>query len=151
MDNVIEAVAVKLDLPPLNGLWRIVLGASLYPAYAALCRGSCPEWVFLVYILFVLLGLRVVPLLFRKLLNFSPEAQRIWDERRQLAKIYDSFQWRKLFWIGVGLWAYLLYARVKAEYPVYVAALFTIGGGIGLATWLFVRRKTKLASTGMMA
>ena len=151
MKPVIEAVALKLDLSPLNGLWRFGLGVALYPIYDVLCRAACPDWIFLPYTLFVLVGLRIGPLVLRKLLKFSPAAQKIWDERRQLAKIYDSFQWRKLLWIGAGLWVYLRYSNVKHDFATAIAMLFTIGGAIGLLTWISVSRKIKLESTAKMA
>jgi hypothetical protein len=39
----------------------------------------------------------------RKVLPFSAEAKQIWSDRRQVAKLHDSYQWQKLFWVALGL------------------------------------------------
>jgi FtsH-binding integral membrane protein len=148
---MIESIALKLDTAPINAIWRLLLGVALFPIYASVWKSSVPKWLFLLYILFVLLSLRIVPLVLRKIMRFSSDAQTIWSDRRQLAKIYDSYQWRKLFWIGLGLAAYLRYANVHDQFATAIAWLFTIGGAIGLFTWMGISRKIKLESAAKVA
>jgi hypothetical protein len=148
---MIESLALKLDSAPLNAIWRLLFGFALYPAYNLLCDEKCPPWFFLAYILFILVALRALPIVFRKLIKFSAEAQMTWADRRQLAKVYDSFQWRKLFWMGLGLGGYLLCANVHHDFATCTALLFTIGGGFGLLTWVSISRKMKLESPAKMA
>src|SRR5687767_13045448 len=105
--GVIETIFLKLDAPPLNGLLRVVLGLLLLPVYDLICRGRCPGWGFILFFVLVLLALRTVPVVFRKILPFSKAAQDIWANRRRWAKLYDSYQWQKLFWIGIGLALYI--------------------------------------------
>ena len=83
----------------------------------------------------LLIGLRVGPAVLRKLLPFSDEGKQIWFDRRQLAKRYDSYQWRKLFWVGLGQ---LLYAAVGGGLMTgewLLTAVCLIGGGAGLIIW----------------
>ena len=50
----------------------------------------------------LLVALRVVPAIARRPFHFGRHAGE-WFTRRRIAKKYDSYQWRKLLWIGIGL------------------------------------------------
>jgi hypothetical protein len=120
-----------------TGLWgavvRIALGLAMAPLFHALGEGLDTIWSFLVFFIGVLVGLRVVPALLRRALPFSAEAKAIWAERRAIAKQYDSYQWRKLFWLGLGLLPHALIAHGKGELVVTIFCL--IGGSMGLIVW----------------
>jgi len=82
-----------------------------------------------------MLSLRIVPVFLRKLLPLSAEVKTIWAERRQLAKRYDSFQWQKLFFIGLGLAGYTLFSRALFPSTVAVSGFCVLFGAIGLVRW----------------
>ena len=71
------------------------------------------DWTLVPFLLLVLLLLRVVPAVVRKVVPFSAELREAWSVRRRTAKLYDSYQWRKLMWIGAGL---ALYVAVSGQY-----------------------------------
>lgn len=50
--------------------------------------------------------LRLVPAVLRRIFPFSSEAKDLWFQRRNLGKRYDSYQWQKLFWLGLGMLPY---------------------------------------------
>ena len=82
---------------------------------------------------FLLAGLfllRLVPAALRRLLPFSTETQDVWRERRRLGKRYDSYQWRKLLWIGLGISLNVLFSHSAESGGVeaVVALLFLVPG-----------------------
>jgi hypothetical protein len=78
-----------------------------------------------------------VPAILRKILPFSAAARTVWAERRQMAKRVDSYQWRKLFWIGMGLGLFTLQSGHR--FPALLGLTFgcLAAGAIGLATWRY--------------
>jgi hypothetical protein len=94
------------------------------------------------FILFfgVLALMRILPALLRRVIPFTDEAQSIWQARRQLAKRYDSYQWKKLTWIGIG-WG--VYAVIGSEprKPLIILAIFCCFVGLaGTARWTYRKR-----------
>ena len=77
----------------------------------------------------------LVPALIRFALPFSAEAKEIWARRRALAKRYDSYQWQKLLWIGLGLLPHVTTAGQVAPGEIVVTAICLIGGSMGLLIW----------------
>jgi len=83
----------------------------------------------------LLIGLRVGPAVLRKLLPFSAEAKQIWLDRRQIAKKYDSYQWQKLFWVGLGLLPYANAGGGLKAGEMVLTAICLIRGCAGLLIW----------------
>src|SRR5205807_1578420 len=71
----------------------------------------------------------------RKLLFFSHELREAWSVRRRTAKLYDSFQWRKLMWIGVGLSLYLAVSNRYTAIQIGVSMFCLITGACGMLRW----------------
>lgn len=136
----IERLLVRLDERPWDAIHRIVLGAGTIPAVSILFR-ALPGLSLVAFFVLMLMALRIVPVIVRKLVPFSKEAQTTWYTRRQLAKDDDSYQWQKLLWIGSGLAAYLVIARETDPIPVALAAACLVSGAAGLVAW----RKTTIA------
>jgi hypothetical protein len=113
----IERYLVDLDSGPSGAVCRVTLGLCIPPAFRAL------------------IGLRVIPAVLRKLLPFSAEAKKIWSDRRQIAKVYDSYQWQKLFWIGVGLLPYAAVGGGLRTGETVLTVICLAGGGAGLLIW----------------
>jgi hypothetical protein len=54
-------------------------------------------------LLAVLFAVKVIAALARKASSASPLVRAHWEWRRNLARYYDSYQWRKLVWFGIGI------------------------------------------------
>ena len=102
----LEKSFLALESFPWGGIYRLVIGFLAPVAASFLLGDEGSGWALVPFLVGALLTLRVVPALFRKMMPFSDAAREVWAERRQMAKRYDSYQWRKLFWIGVGLALY---------------------------------------------
>ena len=132
--QLLEQFLVRLD----SGSWAVVSRVMLGFAIAPICRaiaGSHDEvWVELALFVALLIGLRVIPALLRGVLPFSAETRAIWFQRRQIAKLYDSYQWQKLLWVGLGLLAFDAIGGPQPGEQV-ITAFCLIGGGAGLLLW----------------
>ena len=135
-----EAIASRLERTPWRELYRVVLGFSVLPINHWLelheIRISAAGALVL-----ILAGLRVVPLTMRRLLPFSKCAQEEWLQLRVLGKRFDSYQWQKLFWIGLGMSAYLV-ASAEYAWTSGLPTLFCVAAGAwGLLHWRGLDRK----------
>jgi hypothetical protein len=83
----------------------------------------------------LLFSIRIAPAAIRKVLPLSHEAKAVWAERRQIAKRYDSFQWQKLFFVGLGLTCYILVSREFLTSTIAVSVFCVVFGTIGLLRW----------------
>ena len=142
--KALEHGLVALDGSPWSNISRVGIGLAMPPLFHALFGDHGSVWGFLIFFLLLLVALRVVPAVLRLVLPFSAKANNIWAERRGLAKQYDSYQWQKLLWIGLGLLPYAVSVSgaKNAEFPVTVFCL--IGGTLGLLRW---RKVNVLRST----
>ncbi len=131
----LEQFVVSLDEWPGGAILRIVLGLATPPLIHTLSVGHDSIWLSVALFFWFLAMIRVVTALLRRAIPFSLQAKTIWAERRNLARQHDSYQWRKLFWIGLGL---LLNAAVSNSltYGLLVVTFFClIGGSAGLFAW----------------
>jgi hypothetical protein len=131
----LERFLVRLD----SGIWgaisRVVLGLAMLPAFRVLSGGRDQIWITLALFFGVLMALRVAPAMLRRALPFSDEAKKMWAERRNIAKQHDSYQWRKLFWIGLGLLPYAIIGDGVKSGELVMICICLIGGGAGLLLW----------------
>ena len=129
-----------LETLPWNILYRVAIGYGVMPA-AMMVHGAtpAPSQLFIA-LLVVLVSLRIIPGVLRRVLPFGRDVKNVWAERRALAKRYDSYQWQKLFGIGVGWAAYLFLHRRTSGAPVALAAACVVSGAIGMMFWLRVSR-----------
>lgn len=130
-----ERFLVKLDSGPWSAIFRVVLGLCLPPAFRAISWGGDQVWTSLVLFVGLLIALRLVPAVLRQGLRFSVEAKTIWFERRQIAKRYDSYQWQKLFWVGVGMLPYAVVGGGLRAGEQVLLLICLLGGGAGLLIW----------------
>src|SRR5262245_35072765 len=107
--DILERLLVDLESGPLSAITRVALGMSIPPLFRALSAARESVWMSVALFLGLLVVLRVVPAAVRYALPFSAKVKALWAQRRHLAKDHDSYQWQKLFWIGLGL---LLYAFI---------------------------------------
>jgi hypothetical protein len=131
----LERFLVELDSGPSSAVSRVALGLCIPPVFRALSGGADRIWIDLALFLALLIGLRVGPAVLRKVLPFSAEAKQIWFNRRQIAKRHDSYQWQKLFWVGLGLLPYAVAGGGLRTGEWVLTAICLIGGGAGLLIW----------------
>jgi hypothetical protein len=130
-----ENLLLLAERSPWDKTWRALAGFLLVPVLRGI-HGEYPSARRLITSFFwVLVALRILPMMIRRLLPFSAEAKSVWLERRLTAKRYDSYQWQKLFWIGLGLAAYGVLFRKWKGVVGFLAGFCLIGGGAGLRVW----------------
>ena len=134
-----ERLLLALEERPWNVVYRMAIGFSAFPLYRGLYGFHASGWSLACFLLAGLFLLRLVPAVLRRLLPFSAETQDVWRERRRLGKRYDSYQWRKLLWIGlgIGLSVLLSHSTKRGTVGVVTALLFLVPG---LAGWIAWRR-----------
>ena len=130
-----ETVLIRLEDPPANAIHRITIGACLIPVFAGIFGRLDSAWPFLLFVFGVLFLLRLIPAVLRHVLPFSRAAQAGWVQKRQLAKNYDSYQLRKLFWFGLGLLIYLAFSGDRQIPEIALAVGFLVAGASGLVVW----------------
>ena len=133
--KVLEQFLLRLDSGPWSIASRFALGFCIPPVFRALSGGRDQAWITLALFVAMLIGLRVAPALLRAVLPFSTETKSVWFQRRQIAKLHDSYQWQKLFWIGLGLLAFAAVGGgLRAGEQVLMASCL-LGGAAGLLLW----------------
>jgi len=137
-------MVLALETPPWDSGYRMLIGYGVMPAYLQLAGANRAPWKLFVFFLAVLVALRIVPGVLRRVLPFSREVKTVWAERRALARRYDSYQWRKLFGLGLGWILYLLVAGKAQDVPLFLGVACTASGALGQLFW-FKRSKTLTA------
>jgi hypothetical protein len=130
-----ERAILKLEQPPLGALYRAAIGFVALPAFSQLVTTAASSWSLWAWFLSLLVALRIGPLAIRKLVPFSAEVKELWSARRRMAKRFDSFQWQKLLWFGVGM---IAYAIAGGEMPTggwALSAFCVVAGSLGLLVW----------------
>jgi hypothetical protein len=130
-----EQILVELDSGTWSKFSRVVIGLGTVPVFRALSGGDDNTWMFIMLFVGLLVALRVVPAVLRRVVPFSAKAKAIWADRRNIAKQHDSYQWQKLFWIGLGLTPYALLGGGQGNGERVVMLICLIGGGAGLMLW----------------
>jgi hypothetical protein len=118
-----------------GALYRMAIGYWTQPLYSRFVGETAPGWCLALWFLSVLMALRVVPAILRTTLPFSERISATWADRRRMAKRFDSYQWRKLTWFGVGLAAYALWSGSPAQGGIALAVVCLVGGGLGEVAW----------------
>ena len=140
MNDKVEQLIVRADAPPIDGVLRLALGYTSALVWRVLFGRSAFGWLFALFLLTILVALRLGPLAIRRVVRFSPKANAIWAQRRQLAKHFDSYQWRKLFWIGVGLALFGWLSPQPSNVFHVLTAGCLISGAIGLKRFSVAER-----------
>jgi hypothetical protein len=141
--GTVDKFLLNLDEGPFGALYRVLIGFTTIPAMRLLLGSDGSDWTLVPFLLLVLLLLRVGLAAVRKVVPFSAELREAWSARRRTAKLYDSYQWRKLMWIGVGL---AFYVAVSGRYwPVQIAlSMFClITGASATVRWRAVAADSK--------
>ena len=130
----LERVLLSLD----KGYSAIGLRTAYAFIVTALFDAVFPSasWIGLVAVqILAMFGLRFFGIAFRRGMRFSETTLETWTIRRKLGKYYDSYQWRKVTWIGLGILLYVsLFARARSDFLI-LAVLCIAAGAIALLTW----------------
>jgi hypothetical protein len=133
--SFIERALMRVDEMPLAAVIRFAVGYLVIPAWMMTLGGGYSDWTLFPFLLAVLAGMRLAPAVARKAFRFGDGLRTIWSERRQLAKRFDSYQWQKLLWIGLGM-AFFVWQSGRYSTPLVVlASLSVVSGAIGLGFW----------------
>jgi hypothetical protein len=124
-----------IDDTPWGAFYRMAIGYWTQPLYSRFVGETAPGWCLWIWFLTVLMTLRLVPAIVRAVLPFSERISAIWADRRRMAKRFDSYQWRKLTWFGVGLAVYALWSGSVAQGGIPLAVSCLVGGGLGELAW----------------
>jgi hypothetical protein len=131
----LEQFLVRIDSGSWSPASRMVLGFCIPEVLRLLSGGRDQVWLSLLLFMGLLVALRVGPAIVRMILPFSREAKDIWFQRRQIAKLHDSYQWQKLFWVGLGIVAFAATGRGLHAGEQVVMLLCLVGGAAGLLIW----------------
>jgi hypothetical protein len=135
----IEQMLRRIDAPPIQPLYQAIIGSIVVPAFARTIGGTV-DWRLVPFFLAVLAAVRVVPAVLRHVLPLPAEVKAHWFRQRALAKRYDSYQWRKLFWFGLGLAAYVALFDRGGRVEQALALVCLVSGALGLVVWRQVGR-----------
>jgi hypothetical protein len=135
--NMQLIASLAAQRPLWAGAIQLTVGYLSVLAWSRLIADRSPGWTVFVFFLSVLLALRLVPAVLRRLIPFSRSAQAKWAERRVLAKRYDSYQWQKLFWMGLGTALYILQSGERLGALMTLMFICLLAGATGLAIWRY--------------
>jgi len=136
-----QKLLLTIDEFPLDAIWRSAAGFAVFPLTDLLFEKKDSIRFSLVGLFFVLLMTRLLPLLIRKIIPFSISVQQIWSERRVTAKKVDSYQWKKLLWIGLGMLSYVVVSGLFWKGRVFIALACVLSGGVGMLRWRLIAQK----------
>ena len=132
-----ERFLINFDVGLPGALLRIALGFLLVPAIRGLgldpgfSTGVCA-------LLAMLFAVKTVAAVARRLVPATAVVRAYWQWRRDLARYHDSYQWRKLVWIGIGLVLGAVTENPGTGVQWTLGAVCLLGGGVGEVFW---RRK----------
>ena len=133
--HTLEKMLMKIEQKPWHCICRIMIGVCASEIFPLIFGVNGPTYAFFLLLIGMLGMLRLVPAILRRILPFSLETQAVWKKRRMLAKRYDSYQWQKLFWIGLG---FAFDATLSGRYynsSIILASVCIIPGVVGLVVW----------------
>ena len=99
---MLDKVLINFDVGVPGAVLRIALGFLLVPALHVLRPTPGPSAV-AVSLLAMLFAVKVAAAVGRRVVPATDVVRSHWEWRRNLARYHDSYQWRKLLWIGIGL------------------------------------------------
>ena len=141
----IERVLLGLCDETIGALYRVAIGFATLPGLSFLLGNDVSGWTVVAFLLLILILLRIVPATIRRLVPFSRTSREAWAVGRRLAKRYDSYQWRKLVWIGVGLTLYTAASGQFSPPRILICTTCLLVGIAGTVRWRAVLTNGKHA------
>lgn len=136
--SAFDRALLALDTFPGDTLWRGAVGYALLPTFSvATGRYGWPQGTggLLGFIVLVLFGTRVGAAVLRRIAPAGPAARQVWAERRKTAREFDSYQWKKLLGVGLGMFVWQASGTAHAG-ASGLAALLVVSGIAGWVVWL---------------
>jgi len=130
-----ERVILCLGQFPWSALWRAGIGFVMLQLFFSFFGSAHNGWNLILWFLSLLLALRLIPAVVRKILPFSPATKAVWLKQRQLAKRFDSYQWQKVFWLGIGFASYMVLSGELSAMGWALTVCCLISGAIGSFIW----------------
>ena len=143
--GAIERALLKISDGAFGAFYLVLIGVATLPAMSLLLGDVDPGWTVAPFLLSILLLLRIVPAIVRKFVPFSSATREAWAVRRRAAKRYDSYQWGKLLWIGVGLAIYITASGQFSSSRIVVCSTCLLAGTAGMVRWRAVSANGKPA------
>jgi hypothetical protein len=137
--QMLEKLMLCAEQTPFAILYRALIGFSLMPLFSFLYGDSGTFRNLVPLFIGILFMLKLVPLILRRLIPSPQAVQIVWAKQRQLAKRYDCYQWQKLFWIGLGMSAYLVFWSKAHGAFMFLTLFCLVTGGLALLLWRRVR------------
>jgi len=138
---------LDLDRSPIGELHRVIAGFLVVVISQTVESGTDRGWRLLILFAGVLVAYRTVPLVIRKLVRFDDSTTAVWSERRQLAKQFDSYQWKKLFWFGAGMTIAAVITHDASASALVLATVCLASGAVGLIVWNVRRQRFRGAAS----
>jgi hypothetical protein len=132
-----ERFLLHVDVGPAGASLRFMLGL----AFALAVRRVLPadRWVVAAIALgVVLFGVKAGAAAGRRAAGATPRVKAAWEWRRNLARFHDSYQVRKLLWIGAGILAAEWVFGPRAGWEAGIGWACLAAGAVAEAWW---RRK----------
>ena len=142
--RTLELALVRLSRPPYDAVLRVLVGFLVVPTWLAVTAVRNTEWTLIAWFLGILAALRLVPAVVRKVIRFSDPVRSEWADRRRLAKRFDSYQWQKLFWIGLGLGLYAFVSGHLIRAQLQLTLVSLVSGALGIVIWLYRTRRPQV-------
>jgi hypothetical protein len=133
--DLYERCLAKLDAGIVGASFRAIIGFAVLAAWDRFASPHVPRWWLLVGFAVVLAALRILPAIARRVARFPPRVETAWRYRRTVAKLVDSYQWRKLLFFGLGM---LIHGAIVRDADPWTAALTAgnlVAGGLGEWLW----------------
>jgi hypothetical protein len=138
-----DTFLLNLDEGVFGALYRGLIGFAITPAMRLLLPSGSSDWALAPFLLLVLLLLRFGLAVVRKVAPFSGKLQEAWSVRRRTAKLYDSYQWRKLMWVGAGLACYVAVSGRYEPVPIALSLFCLVAGASATLRWRVVSADTR--------
>jgi hypothetical protein len=133
--SLFARMLIQLDVFPVGALLRAGVGYALMPTLRYVLGPGSSDWRIVPWFIAVLVSFRVLPAVLRTVVRFPPTTRTVWVERRVLAKRFDSYQWRKLVWFGVGMAANAAIWGDFDAVPLAFTAAVIVAGCLGEYAW----------------
>lgn len=141
--KLIELLLIRLTRPHWFALYLVPSGFLAAHTYFWLFGNDSSSLGFAGFTLVALLGLRVLGALARRTVPVSGTVKTGWAGARLVGKRYDSFQWQKLLWVGVGAAMVALQTPGACPTLLVPSLAYLALGFAGTGIWAWRRRTDK--------
>jgi len=132
--SMLERTLISFDVGVPGAVLRIALGFLLMPALQRLRLDPRP-WTVVAALLVMLFAVKVFAAVGRCVVQATNVVRQHWEWRRNLARYHDSYQWRKLVWVGIGLLIGAVLGSPGTTIQWVLGAVCCMAGGAAEVLW----------------